>query len=307
MRVQFYHAIALGALLTASCGGATPTPAGAPPPTSTAASGAPVTRPGTDAAPTNTPASDTASPTAAAIARGREIIELVRTAAGGAKLTAMRGVRATGTSSMSVVAGDRALSVRALFPGFYRQEEIPAAKGGLGVAIGVQGEGLGWMLGARLGGAGLSKDPAVMQATYNRAGNQALVGFLAGVSAPWLVDTTQYTPVSAGLVDAGDDRGLYIVSLEGPLGRAGQLLVDPGTNLPRRFIEPPQPNAGGEAGRNPIEFTYSDFKAVYGVELPHTIVRRVGPIVTTWHIDQYEINPRLQPRDFTQRTASKAR
>jgi hypothetical protein len=163
------------------------------------------------------------------------------------------------------------------------------------------------MLGARLGGDGRSPDPAVVQAAYNRAGSQAMAGFLAGVNAPWLIDTKQFTPVAAGLVDAGDDRGLAVVLLEGPMGRVGRLLIDPGTHLPRRFIEPPQAAVGGAAGRNELSFTYSDFKTVYGVQLPHTIVRKVGDIVTTWSIEKYEINPRLLPRDFTQRTATKAR
>jgi len=71
------------------------------------------------------------------VRRGKELIEAIRAAAGGAKLTAIRGIEADGTSMMSVVDGVRTLSVRAMFPEFYRQEEIPTKPGGLGVAIGL--------------------------------------------------------------------------------------------------------------------------------------------------------------------------
>jgi hypothetical protein len=173
--------------------------------------------------------------------------------------------------------------------------------------IGLEAARAGWMLGARLGGSGLSSDVRAMQDAYNRAGSQAMAGFLAGVNAPWLVDSGKFTPLASGTVESGDDRSLIIVNLEGPLGRAGRLLIDPGTNLPRRFIEPPQPAPGGEAGRNELNFTYSDFRNVEGVQLPHTIIRRVGQVLTTWSITKYELNPKLRPVDFTKRAAAKSK
>lgn len=292
MRVQFYHAIALGALIASSCGRpASNTPAPAP-------------APATGATATSAPTSST--PTADAIARGREIVERIRAAAGGPKLTALRSIEATGTSTMSVIRGARTLTIRALYPGFYRQEEIPKTGGGLGVAIGIEAEGRGWMLGARLGGAGRGNDAAAQDA-YNRAGSQAMAAFLAGVSAPWLMDSGQFTPVASGVVENGDDRNLLIVNIEGPTGRAGRLLVDPGTNLPRRFIEPAQPGPGGEAGRNDLNYTYSDFRGVDGIQLPHTIVRVVGKIQTTWSIGKYTINPKLTPSVFMRRIAARSK
>lgn len=290
MRVHFYHAIALCALLTPACG--RPAPDTHIPASST---------PGSAPSPAATPAS--ATPTSEAIVHGKEIIERIRNAAGGAKLTALRSIDARGTSTMSAI-GTRTLSIRAMFPALYRQEEIPTKPGGLGIAIGLQGNGTGWMLGGRFGG---SNDPKILQEAYNRAGSQAMVGFLAGVNAPWLVDSGQFTPIGAGKVDSGDDRDLAIVSLEGPLGRAGRLLIDPGTGLPRRFIQPPQPIPGGAAGRNDVNFTYSDFRSVDGVQLPHTIVRRVGNTQTTWLLEKYTLNPKLAARDFSRQVAAKTR
>ncbi|TAK12527.1 MAG: hypothetical protein EPO35_11300 [Acidobacteria bacterium] len=298
MKVQFYHAIALSALVASACGRpATSNGPGSEPPVARAQPGAAI--PSAPAPPS--------TPTAEAIEAGRALIERVRAAAGGAKVTAMRRFQATGTSRMSVVPGTRTFTVRALFPGFYRQEEIPTATGGFGFAVGVEAEDIGWMLGGRLGGEGRSSDPKVARAAYDRAGSQAMAGVLAGVNAPWLVDSGKFTPIAAGKVEGGDDRDLAIVNLEGPTGRAGRLLIDPGTFLPRRFIEPPQTGVGGEAGLYDLVFTYSDFKDVQGVQLPHTIVRRVGNIQTTWSIANYDLAPKLKPADFTRRMAARAK
>jgi hypothetical protein len=296
MRSYFYHAVVSIAVFAAACGGASngsrATPASAP---ATPAVGGAAT-PAATPAPAGTTTSD-------AIARGRQIIEQVRAAAGGGAVTAMRAFEATGTSNMSVLREPRTLHVRALFPSYYRQAEVPpAGKKGLRTLIGMQTEDVGWILGAALAGDGRSSDRDIAQLAYTRAARQTMAGWLAGVNAPWLVDSGKYTPVAGGTVDAGDDRHMLIVSLEGPDGRAGRLLVDPNTHLPRRFIEPPQPGTGGEAARNEINFSYADYRNVDGVQLPMSITRTVGRIRTLWSIEKYTVNPKLSPRDFT-RTA----
>jgi hypothetical protein len=293
MRCQFYHAIALCVLIAPACA--------KPDSTSPAAKPAAAPARGTATAPVT---SAGATPTSEAVSRGKELIEKIRAAAGGPKVTAMRSFEARGTSTTSVIAGARSLTVRALFPGFYRQEEIPAAKGGLGVAIGVGVGNIGWMLGARLGGDGRPTDAKGLQDAYNRAASQAMAGFLAGANAPWMVDSGQFVAVASTTPESGDDSQLIVINLAGPHGRAGRLLVDPSTNLPRRFIEPPQAGTGGGAGRNEINFAYADFRDVDGVKLPHTIVRRVGNIQTTWTIEKYTLNPKLRPRDFSRRVAA---
>ena len=294
MRCQFYHAIALCALLAPACG----RPAQDDP--------APATRSSATTTAESTPTDNAPGPTPEGLRRGKEVIERVRAAAGGPQLTALRSLEATGTSEMSVVAGTRTLSVRALYPGFYRQEEIPSTKGRFAVALGIA-QGMGWMIGAQISGDGRSNDAAAVQAAYNRAASQAMAGFLAGVNAPWLVDSGQFVPIASGKVDDGDDRDLVIVNLEGPHGRAGRLLIDPATNLPRRFIEPPQPGTGGEASRNELNFAYTDFRRIDGVLLPHTIVRRVGRIETRWSIASYTLNPPLRPVEFTKRVAARVK
>lgn len=295
MRSQFYHAIALCALIAPACGqpsSNTPAPAATraiPPP-------APVTD-----------LSSTSTPTADAVRRGKEIIERVRAAAGGPKLTALRSFAATGTSTMSAMPGIRTFSARALYPGFYRQEEIPTAKGGLGVVIGIEDSGIGWMLGARIGGGSRENSGKILQETYNRSASQAMTALLAGVNAPWLLDSGKFVAVASPALSGGEDRSPIIVTLEGPHGRAGRLLIDPATHLPIRFIEPPQPGTAGEAGRNELDFVYNDYRRVDGVMLPHTIVRHVGRIQTTWAIAQYTINPKLKPLEFTRRYAAKVK
>ena len=54
----------------------------------------------------------------------------------------------------------------------------------------------------------------------------------------------------------------------------------------------------GLAAVQEVTFTFSDFRVVGGVQLPHTIVRRVGPMQATWTITSWEVNPTFQPADF---------
>jgi hypothetical protein len=240
------------------------------------------------------------TPTADAIAKGRAIIEQVRAAAGGPALTALRSFEITGISEMTGLKVRRQLLVRAMFPSFFRQEETPegANARNFHTVIGVQGE-IGWIAGAALGGDGRSSDPAVAQRAHTVAGRQAMAGMLAGINAPWLVDSEQYTVTDGGIVTAGDDRGALIVIIDGPVGRVGRLLVDPGTHLPRRLIEPPQPTGGGTAAVAEIVFTYSDYQPQAGLQLPRTIVRDNGRNRTVFTLANYTLNPKLTPRQFS--------
>lgn len=171
----------------------------------------------------------------------------------------------------------------------------------------MEDSGIGWMLGARIGGGSRENDGKVLQATYNRSASQAMAAFLAGVNAPWLLDSGKFVAVASPVVAIREDRNPIVVTLEGPHGRAGRLLIDPTTHLPIRFIEPPQPGTAGEAGRNELDFSYNDYRLVDGVMLPHTIVRRVGRIQTTWAIAKYTLNPKLRPLEFTRRFAAKVK
>lgn len=103
MRCQFYHAIALCALIAPACG---------QPPANTAAPAATRAIPA-PAAVTELPS----TPTADGVRLGKEIIERVRAAAGGPKLTALRSIEAVGTSTMSALPGIRTFSARALLSG----------------------------------------------------------------------------------------------------------------------------------------------------------------------------------------------
>lgn len=290
-------AFAVAGALAAGCG--RPTSEAVPPPQ---ARSTPAARADSTTSPANSaPEPPQTTPTAAAIASGQAIIERVRSAAGGPALTALRSVMATGTSQMSVVRDVRLLSIMALFPQSYRQEEAPkpAAKGRLlHVTMGLQGDSA-WMSGAVLGGDGQSLNREVAERAYTRAVRQAMAGFLIGVDTPWLFDTGKYTVTDAGTVDLGDDRGALAVLVDGPDGRVGRILIDPGTHLPRRFIEPPQPGGGGAAAVDDIVFTYSDYKPQAGLQLPHTIVRENGRNRTVWSIKEYTLNPRLSPRQFS--------
>ena len=230
-------------------------------------------------------------------------MERVRTAGGGATLTALRSFEAIGTSATAGLSVTRLLKVMALFPLFYRQEEtMPATMQdrGLQIAMGLDGN-TGWINGAVLGGDGRSADRATAQRAYTRAARQAMAGFVAGVNAPWLMDSGRYTITDGGTIDAGIDKGAAVIILDGPDGRLGRLLVDPGTRLPRRLIQPPQPGSGGRTALADIVFTYSDYAPQGGLQLPHTIVRENGGDRTVWSISHYTLNPPLTPRHFNRR------
>ena len=228
-------------------------------------------------------------------------MERVRTAGGGSALTHLRSFEITGTAEMADLKIRRSLRVIARFPLLYRQEEAtpPGTKPPFNTAMGLEGD-RGYLTGARLGGDGQSKDRDVVRRTYARAASQAMAGFLAGINAPWLIDSGHYTATDGGTVTAGTDQGALILILDGPDGRVGRLLIDPNTQLPRRLIQPPQAGGGGTAAVADIVFTYSDFQPQGGLQLPHTIVRENGRNRTVWSIKQYTLNPRLAPGRFSQ-------
>jgi len=234
------------------------------------------------------------------VAKGRDTVELVRAAAGGPALTALRSLEITGRSVMTGLKVPRQFNAIALFPLFYRQEEATETTGavpGFHTTIGFDGTA-GWMKGAALAGDGRSKDRNVAMKAYTRAARQTMAGFMAGIDTPWLLDTGRYTFTDAGTVDAGADKGAMQLLIDGPDGRVGKLLIDPGTHLPRRLIEAPLPGNGGNAAVTDTIYTYSDFQTQNGVQLPRTIVRDNTPTRTTWSIAKYTLNPKLTARRF---------
>ena len=235
------------------------------------------------------------------MAQGKALVEDIRRASGGPLVTAFRSVEAKGTSVVSVGNTSRALTIKVLYPNFYRQEET-TAKGskGTSVTFGLLND-VGWMIGAMLGGDGRSTDLDVQQRTYTRASRQAMGAFLAGVNVPWLIDTGRYTATAGAAITAGPDRGLLILDLDGPDGRLGRLLVDPGTHLPQRLIQPPQPTGGAAASADTV-ITYSDFQPQAGLQLPHTITKEYGPVRIQWRIQSYSVNPKLPTRLFSRRS-----
>lgn len=299
-RIAAFPAVLVAASMVSACGAATPKP---PAPASA------TTAPGSASQPTTpsmaqrpAPSSEApASPTASAIAQGNALVEQIRRAAGGPVLTALRSVEARGTSTVTRGTGSRQLTIKALYPNFYRQQEAPA-KGakGVNVTFGLLND-VGWMIGAMLGGDGRSTNADLQQRTYTRASRQAMGAFLAGVNLPWLIDSGKYTATAGGTIAAGPDRDLLILDIDGPDGRLGRVLVDAGTHLPRKLIQPPQPTGGAAANAETV-ITYSDFQPQAGLQLPRTIIKENGPVRIQWSIETYLINPKLPARVFSRRS-----
>ena len=272
-------------------------------PAASAASAAPPA-PSGDSAPTipnaSTPASALApTPTAAAVARGRELLATWKAAAGGDALTTFRSLELIGTSTMTGLRSPRRLTVAARYPNAFRLEEGPTSPNvpALRVAIGVLNDS-GWMVGAVLAGDGRSTDPAVSRRAYTRAARQTMAGVMVGMNIAWLTDTGRYTVSDAGVADTGPDAGAPQLWLDGPDGRVGRIVFDPTTHLPRRLVEPPQPGGGGTAALVETTFTYSDIGMQHGYPLPKTIVRTNGTTITTWTMTTFGVNAKLPASRF---------
>ena len=246
-------------------------------------------------------ASATLTPTAAAVARGRELFALWKSAAGGEAVTALRSVEISGTSVMTGIKATRQLSIAARFPLAFRIEETPPTKvGGLHLAMGLTGD-TGWIAGASLLGDGSSPDPAAARRAYTRAVRQTMAGVMAGVNLSWLADTGKYTFTDGGVVDSGADQDALQLLIDGPDGRVGRLLLDPKTHLPRRLVEPPVPGGGGTAALADITYSYGDYITQGNVHVPTKIVRTNASAVTTWTLARFRLNPQIPATRFARR------
>jgi hypothetical protein len=212
----------------------------------------------------------------------------------------VRSLEAEGTSSATFASQSRRLTIKALFPDRYQQDEAPQkgprAADRFRTMVTLNGE-IGWFAGVGLGGDGQSPDRDTRRRAYTRAARQSMIAFFSGVNVSWLTEPGRLTFTDGGTIENGDDRGALVVIVDGPEGRAGRIIIDPGTMLPRRFITPPQP-AGGTASVLETVLTFSDFLPQAGVQLPRTFVRVNGRNRTTWTITKYTINPKLLARQF---------
>lgn len=248
------------------------------------------------------------SATAQAIARAAAEIDRYRAAAGGNALTGVRSLDIIGVSQSSVVRGPRSIRIRAVYPNHFQQDEKPgsANRNSFEAIITLNGE-IGWFGGdMRLGGAGLAKDPATSVRAQTIGARQAFANVMAGVMPVWLLDSGRFTFVYAETLSAGADRGAVVLSVEGPDGRAGRLVLDPDTHLPRRFVTVRRADLGAAASA--VTMTFSDYRRVQGVLVPHAIVRDTdGGIHTTWIVANCTVNAKIDPSVFIPRLGRRGR
>ncbi len=285
-------------------------------PAGTAQSTGAATSPATP--PTTSSSGAPTSATGASIKRATDTLEAYRSAAGGGAVSRVLSLEVIGASASSATGVTRSLHCLATFPGRYRQEEAPGSGQASALPLrgatargrgptGVMSPGAaspdvifgldddhGWMSGAKLAGTRDAKSAAHEITVVAR---QSFVDFMAGVLPTWLLDGAHFTFTDEGVVDAGADRGAIILQIEGPDGHAGRLLIDPTTHLPHRLTVDRSLAEGASAVG--LIVTYSDYRDVSGVLLPHKMTRETDTaITTTWSIAHYVVNGKISPQAF---------
>lgn len=222
---------------------------------------------------------------------GDSVWERYRNAAGKGALTELRGFRATGIVVDPTDGANRRLLIEAEGPARYRQRETSEGPGGPGIRqlIGYNGT-IGWRAGnTRLGGDGLSDDPAVRDRAITAASRQNYINFTAGVIPLWL-QQAGLTLTTIGTLPDGEDRGSAAVTIAHDGTDLGRLVFDATTHLPKRLVVSYLRSIRPEGGEYRIAF--SDYRdAGQGVQMPHLISREQGGITVQWIISAYQLNP----------------
>lgn len=196
---------------------------------------------------------------------------------------------------------NRRIVVEAESPAKYRQTEGPLSTSGRRhrTLIGFDGTTGWWSGDTRLGGDGLSKDPAVRERAITAASRQNFINFIAGVMPAWLPGAG-VTLTTLGPVQDGPERDMLTVTLAIGDEQIGRLIIDPGTHLPTRMVVPYHRHIRPQGGE--YEMRYSDYREVNGVKLPYRIARRSlmsenAPDIQ-WTASSYQVNLTLDAKTF---------
>jgi hypothetical protein len=239
------------------------------------------------------------SATVDALRRAADALEAYRAAAGGDAVRAVRSLDVVGVSQSSALPGKRSLHIVAVFPTTFQQDEKPPSSETKGVQtiITLTGE-TGWYGGTgRLAGPLRPVEKPGGSTAETRGARQAFANVFAGMLPTWLFDGQRFTFTDEGTVDAGKDAGGEILSVDGPDGHAGQLILDRVTHMPRRFTSDRSAAAGAAASGMTVLF--SDYRPVNGVQLPFRITRESdNGVHVTWTLVHYGINAKVDRKLF---------
>jgi zinc protease len=210
------------------------------------------------------------------LAKGREILERVQRAVGGAaKLAAVRDFTLTEDNRFDPSAGrlDASETDRWIAPSYLRQESRDAAGP---FSMYCDGK-LGWISMAR--GAG-PLSGATLQQTRDEVFHVYFSLLLAAGETS---------------VVALDDRTVEISNGEERV----RLVIDPATGLPRQLIYD-SPRSNGPLRR--FEEEYSDFREVNGIQVPfHTSYHQGGKYLAESTVTSFQINTGLRVEDLERR------
>ena len=211
------------------------------------------------------------------LAKGREILERVQRAVGGAgKLAAIQDFTLTQSDRFDPSAGrsDANEIDRWMAPGHLRQDSRET-----GGTISTYCDGkLGWISNPR--GAGPMRG-YLLRAMRNEVFHVYFSLLLAGEAGTSVVAVDDHTVE----ISVGDE--------------IARLVVDPATGLPRQLLyDAPQPSGPPQA----MEEEYSDFREVNGIQVPfHTSYHQGGKYLAESTISQLQVNTGLHLEDLERR------
>ncbi len=266
-----------------------------------------------------------------------QILNQARAALGGEKLKSVNSLSAAG--SYRRVMGDREMSgelqIDLLMPGKIMRTEtlspMPSmeitrieALNGDKVWTDQQSSGMG-------GGMVVIRRPGGDTPQGQAAQQNAIRAEFARLVLGWLLSTPSSAPVEfsyTGEAEAPDGKA-YVLDVKGPNGFAAKLFLDQKSHRPLIMtyigkkprmitrtmtsgasghrpgdeeIEKRIKDAEAEAAKQPdveYQISYSDYREVNGVSLPHRLTRAInGEVNEEWEISKFKVNPVLKAEKF---------
>jgi zinc protease len=214
----------------------------------------------------------------ASLAKGKELLESLQKAVGGAdKLAAVKDY--THTAQVTLTGAQAGLKVtqitKVIYPQIRFEQQLPFGK----ITIYYDGKGGGFMVGPQ----GPSPLPP-------QAAKQAKEELFRYHPLLWLSDRDPRRSVNATAghtVEISDKENNWI-----------RLTLDPSTSL----IAKVNYRGAGMAGPTEVEAVYEDWKPVDGIKLPHHIkISQGGKPAAEVNVTEYKLNSGLKPEDLAQK------
>lgn len=264
--------------------------------------------------------------------RAQEIVKQARAAIGGEKLESLKSLSATG--SYRRVIGEREMSGELEFDmllpdKFLKTETLNPIPGVEVTRYDALNGDQTWMDSKQGGGGGgmvMIRRPGGDTPQGHATQQQAIRAEFARLLLGWLITTPASLPVEfsyAGEAEAPDGKA-YALDVKGPNNFAARLFVDQKTYRPLMLSykgrAPRMAFNQGGGGSSPediekrvkeaeaamaaapeveMQITFSDYREIEGITLPHHISRAIdGQATEEWEMKKFKLNPAIKPEKF---------